>query len=361
MRLGLMFKRGVVGIGLLLIAMTMGCVKGSVLSEKAKARGESLTRAEKPAMRCAPKELAIARAQLEFAQVELRQGALLRANEHMAIAEKSAKYAQGMVGRPECEEDRDGDGIIDTKDKCPDQPEDFDRVDDHDGCPEDQDSDGDGINDSVDRCPNEPEDRDGVEDEDGCPDLTKDRDGDGFLDEVDSCPTKPEDKDGYQDEDGCPDTDNDRDRIPDVVDRCPDEPEDYDGDADEDGCPDIYKRIVIREDRIELKQKVYFAKNKATIMSKSFDLLNEVASALSSRSKIRVRIEGHTDSVGSDSYNQKLSERRAESVRAYLISKGIDGSRMEAEGVGEARPVEPNETRDGREKNRRVEFHIISQ
>ena len=86
---------------LLLIAMTVGCVKGSVLSEKAKARGESLTRAEKPAMRCAPKELAIARAQLEFTRVELRQGALLRANEHMAIAEKSAKYAQGMVGRPE--------------------------------------------------------------------------------------------------------------------------------------------------------------------------------------------------------------------------------------------------------------------
>ncbi|MEE2789615.1 MAG: OmpA family protein [Myxococcota bacterium] len=340
---------------------SFGCVKGAMLAEKTTAMEDKLTASEKPAMKCAPKELATARAQLEFVRLELKQGALLRANEHMAEAERAAKYAQGMTGRPECEDDRDGDGIIDSRDQCPDQPEDFDRVEDQDGCPEDQDTDGDGINDSVDRCPNEPEDRDGVEDDDGCPDLTKDRDGDGFLDEVDGCPDKPEDKDGYQDEDGCPDTDNDKDRIPDVVDRCPDEPEDYDGDADEDGCPDIYKTIVIRDDRIELKQKVYFATDKARILSKSFDLLNEVASALKDRSSIKVRIEGHTDSVGSASYNKTLSLRRAKSVRKYLVKKGIDGSRMAAEGLGEERPIEDNRTSEGRAANRRVEFHIVSQ
>ena len=218
----------------------LGCVKGAVLETKTKTILAKLETVQKPAMRCAPKELAQARAELAFTRLELNQGALLRANDHMNRAERHAKVAQGMAGRPECEDDRDGDGIIDTRDQCPDQPEDFDGNQDGDGCPEDQDTDGDGILDSLDRCPNEPEDKDGVEDGDGCPDLTKDRDGDGFLDEVDSCPDKPEDKDGFEDADGCPDVDNDRDRILDVVDRCPDEPEDYDGDADEDGGPDIY-------------------------------------------------------------------------------------------------------------------------
>ena len=196
----------------------------------------------------------------------------------------------------------------------PREPEDFDGFQDADGCPEDQDTDGDGILDSLDRCPREPEDKDGVEDEDGCPDLTKDRDGDGLLDEVDGCPEKPEDKDGFEDADGCPDTDNDRDRIPDTLDRCPDEPEDYDGDADEDGCPDIYKTIVIREDRIELKQKVYFATNKDEILSRSFPLLNEVAKALGPQNYV---FESKATQTAGRDANKELSERRANSVRRY--------------------------------------------
>lgn len=338
----------------------LGCVKGAVLESKTKETLVKLEKVQKPAMRCAPRELAQARAELAFTRLELSQGALLRANDHMNRAERYAKIAQGMAGRPECEDDRDGDGIIDTKDQCPDQPEDFDGNQDQDGCPEDQDTDGDGILDSLDRCPNEPEDRDGVEDGDGCPDLTKDRDGDGFLDEVDGCPDKPEDKDGFEDADGCPDTDNDRDRILDVVDRCPDEPEDYDGDADEDGCPDIYKTIIIREDKIELKQKVYFATNEDRILSRSFGLLDEVARALNDRQTINVRIEGHTDSVGNEKYNKELSDRRAHAVRQYLMDKGIDGGRMEALGLGEEQPIDDNRTSDGRAANRRVEFHITS-
>ena len=100
----------------------------------------------------------------------------------------------------------------------------------------DKDTDGDGIPDSIDKCPNEPEDKDGFQDEDGCPDP--DNDGDGILDKDDKCPNEPEDKDGFQDEDGCPDPDNDGDGIPDVKDKCPNEPETFNGYQDEDGCPD---------------------------------------------------------------------------------------------------------------------------
>jgi OOP family OmpA-OmpF porin len=134
--------------------------------------------------------------------------------------------------------DRDGDGIKDDVDQCPDDPEDYDQFEDEDGCPE-PDNDRDGILDEDDKCPNIPEDKDGFEDEDGCPEGNKnDRDGDGILDDVDKCPDDPEDFDQFQDEDGCPDPDNDQDGILDVDDLCPNDPEDKDGFEDEDGCPD---------------------------------------------------------------------------------------------------------------------------
>ena len=132
-------------------------------------------------------------------------------------------------------DDRDGDGIPNDPDECPDDPEDFDQFEDEDGCP-DTDNDQDGILDDPDECPNEPEDRDGFEDENGCPDP--DNDQDGILDEPDECPDEPEDEDGFQDRDGCPDPDNDEDGIPDDPDECPDEPEDIDEFEDENGCPD---------------------------------------------------------------------------------------------------------------------------
>src|SRR5262249_37441269 len=117
--------------------------------------------------------------------------------------------------------DRDGDGIPDDEDKCPDQPEDFDGFQDVDGCP-DPDNDKDGILDKDDRCPNSPEDFDGDQDQDGCPEGSDgDRDHDGILDSHDKCPDQPEDRDGFQDADGCPDPDNDNAGIPDVRHQCP--------------------------------------------------------------------------------------------------------------------------------------------
>lgn len=132
--------------------------------------------------------------------------------------------------------DRDGDGVLDTDDACPGDPEDRDDWEDEDGCPE-ADNDGDGMLDGDDPCPNEAEDIDEFQDEDGCPD--RDNDEDGISDGFDSCPNDAEDMDGDRDEDGCPDQDTDRDGIPDATDQCPDEPEDTDGFGDEDGCPEV--------------------------------------------------------------------------------------------------------------------------
>jgi OmpA-OmpF porin, OOP family len=132
--------------------------------------------------------------------------------------------------------DKDRDGIPDYKDKCPDEPEDYDGFQDDDGCP-DPDNDGDGIPDKLDKCPDLAEDFDGFEDDDGCPDLDNDRDG--IPDDKDECPDEPEDFDGYLDKDGCPDNDNDGDGIPDHLDKCPNQAEDFDGFEDDDGCPDL--------------------------------------------------------------------------------------------------------------------------
>ena len=134
-------------------------------------------------------------------------------------ANPDARAFIGIIFEPNIG-DRDGDGIKDDVDKCPDDPEDFDGFQDQDGCP-DPDNDHDGIPDVDDKCPNVPEDKDGFQDEDGCPEGNKnDRDGDGILDDVDKCPDDPEDFDGFQDQDGCPDPDNDHDGIPDVEQIC---------------------------------------------------------------------------------------------------------------------------------------------
>ncbi len=119
--------------------------------------------------------------------------------------------------------------------------------------------------------------------------------------------------------------------------------------------------MVVTQDKIELKQKVFFATAKTVILPRSFPLLNEVAKVLQDRAKIHVRIEGHTDSRGGDGYNMRLSQGRANSVRSYLIRRGIDPGRMQAVGYGETRPIASNRTRAGRAQNRRVEFFITKQ
>jgi outer membrane protein OmpA-like peptidoglycan-associated protein len=275
----------------------------------------------------------------------------------VGVGSPDARAFLGVSWAPEVR-DTDGDGIIDELDQCPLEPEDFDGFQDEDGCP-DLDNDQDGIPDRLDSCPNEPEDFDGFLDEDGCPDP--DNDQDGIPDTQDKCPNQPEDFDGFQDEDGCPDPDNDGDGIPDTIDKCPNEPETYNGFEDQDGCPDE-ALIELKKDFIQIKDKVYFDFNKDTIQPRSFELLNQIAELLKGRPDIgKVLIGGHTDAKGKDLYNLNLSQRRADSVMRYLIDRGVDPSRLKAQGFGRNQPVATNDTEEGREKNRRVEFLILEQ
>lgn len=284
--------------------------------------------------------------------------------------------------------DRDGDGIRDNIDQCPDQPEDMDGFQDEDGCPEldndndgipdskdkcpnvqgtwehqgcpsEGDSDGDGVPDSQDKCPNEPEDIDGFEDDDGCPEL--DNDQDGIRDNLDKCPNDPEDKDGFEDSDGCPDLDNDKDRIPDKLDKCPSEPETYNGVADDDGCPDAERgRVMLTKGKILILDKVYFDTGKATIKPISFDILDAVAATMKGNPQLElVEIQGHADERGNDDANLRLTQARVQSVKDYLVKKGVEEQRLVAHGYGETRPLCDEHNEACWEKNRRVEFIVL--
>ena len=252
--------------------------------------------------------------------------------------------------------DNDNDGIADTVDACPLTPEDIDGFEDKDGCP-DLDNDKDGVLDSKDKCPLQPEDKDGFDDKDGCPDF--DNDQDGLIDTRDRCPDHPEDKDGFEDEDGCPELDNDKDGIVDGVDQCPLDPENVDGFEDKDGCPDN-QVVRISCERLEFKGKIYFASSKAKIRERSYPLLDEIVRTLRRQQDIRlIRIEGHTDDLGSDAYNLKLSDNRAASVLNYLTRGGIAANRLSSQGLGETKPLESNGSSKGRAANRRVDFKIL--
>lgn len=251
--------------------------------------------------------------------------------------------------------DQDEDGIRDSLDKCPTEPEDKDHFEDSDGCP-DLDNDKDGVLDSVDRCPNEAEDRDGFQDEDGCPDA--DNDQDGFIDLVDQCPNEPEDKDGFQDTDGCPDLDNDKDGIPDKEDLCPNEPETVNGYADHDGCPDA-NQIRVMGDKIVLDDRVYFMMNSHEIRSMSFALLERLAKLIKEHPEyVHIEIQGHTDERGPAEYNQKLSQDRADAVMEFLVKNGVKADRLTAKGFGQTKPLVAERTDAAYEMNRRVEIEI---
>ncbi|MGZ3457205.1 MAG: OmpA family protein, partial [Archangium sp.] len=238
--------------------------------------------------------------------------------------------------------DSDGDGIPDSRDQCPTVAEDLDGFQDSDGCP-DPDNDGDGIADGEDQCPNSAGDKA----HGGCGDS----DGDGVPDGQDLCPFMAGPK-GY---DGCPDTDGDE--VPDNVDKCPDQS----GTPEADGCPiDNPPLVVVESDRIRIKGNILFETGSANIQKQSLKLLDEVAIVLERNPELGpVLIEGHTDNVGSDTLNLSLSQRRAQSVMDYLVSKGIEARRLRAKGFGEAKPIATNATPLGRAKNRRVEFRLI--
>jgi OOP family OmpA-OmpF porin len=268
--------------------------------------------------------------------------------------------------------DDDGDGIPDALDSCPLRAEDRDGFQDTDGCP-DPDNDGDDVLDVDDACPNQvgpverkgcpsPDgDKDGVaDDEDKCPTEPgpasrrgcpeKDTDQDGVMDDVDACPSEA----GPKERAGCPVRDRDEDGVENDLDKCPDER----GVPENGGCPPKKNELVVlTREKVEIKDRVYFATAKSQILPKSFGLLDQVADVLKNHDEIpNVTVEGHTDSQGTRASNLKLSQARAEAVRTYLIKKGVAALRLKAAGFGPDRPVEPNLTEAGRSKNRRVEF-----
>jgi OOP family OmpA-OmpF porin len=304
----------------------LGCSQSAVLRGRIAGLTQDVENAEKNgAMRCAPRELALAKSHLRFASTELDQGQMSNAEAHLGIAEPNAHAALDQSPPDRCAERQ----IIETK--------------------EDPDTDHDHIPDSRDQCVLEPEDVDGYLDEDGCPDP--DNDSDGIPDAVDKCPNKPEDFDGFQDADGCPDPDNDNDTVLDVDDFCPNTPGQPGGSRP--GCPGL---IVVTAKEIRITQQIHFEFNKATIRAESFPILDAVQSVLTTNEGMTLEIQGHTDNVGSGPYNLKLSQARADSVRTYLVNHGIDGSRLKSVGYGLTQPIVPNTTDANRALNRRVQF-----
>lgn len=369
----------------------LACVTGGQLRERARVVEDDVAAARKSnAATCAPRDLAIAEANLRFTQLELEAGDSFRAAEHLELAQSAAKSA--VAASRDCGpvkvlirekappppaptapkvalKDSDGDGVPDIDDLCPDVPgvkenrgcplsadrdgdgvpDDIDRCPDKPGpkenfgCPLDRD--GDGLNDDVDKCPDEP----GPKENQGCPD--KDSDGDGVVDRKDACPNVP----GPAENGGCPWADRDGDGVPDKDDKCPDVP----GPKDNQGCPRKQTLIVVRADRIELKQQIRFAPNKSTILPPSFPLLRQIAQALVDAPAVRFRVEGHTDNVGKLDANMKLSQGRADAVKEFLVKQGVPAEQVVAEGYGPTRPIASNATKAGKAANRRVEFRKI--
>jgi len=127
--------------------------------------------------------------------------------------------------------------------------------------------------------------------------------------------------------------------------------------------PEPQKRVEVRDNQIVINEKVQFEYNSAKILEVSHSLLDEVAKVIKEHPQIkRIEVQGHASAEGSDDYNLKLSDKRAKAVMKYLTGKaGIDKAMLQAKGLGETVPIADNETEDGKEKNRRVEFHILEQ
>jgi len=261
--------------------------------------------------------------------------------------------------------DGDRDGFKDSVDKCPTvagvAP---------DGCPP-PDTDGDGKDDLVDKCifvpspepdgcPPPDTDKDGILDRDdkcidvpgvppnGCPDLDPDKDG--FDASRDMCPDMPGPVNG------CPD--GDADGIADKDDKCPQEPETKNGYQDTDGCPDELPKAIKKY--VGTIAGITFALDSAMIKPSSFATLNGAVKVMKDYPELRIEISGHTDNTGTDEHNDKLSDGRAASVKAYLVEKGIEESRIVSKGYGSKKPVADNKNEKGRSANRRIEFMLLT-
>jgi len=234
------------------------------------------------------------------------------------------------VVKPEPPKDRDGDGVLDADDKCPDVK----GLAAFSGCP---DTDGDGITDAEDNCPTVA----GLAKYKGCP--IPDTDKDGINDEADKCPTVP----GVARYQGCPIPDTDGDGINDEEDKCPTEK----GIAANNGCPTL-------EDFSFNPKAVQFITGSAQLTAKAKAELDKGANILTEHSTLNVTINGYTDITGKPATNLALSKKRAESVKAYWVKKGVSANRLTANGYGIENPIADNKTAAGRTKNRRVEFKV---
>ncbi len=321
-----------------------------------------------------------------------------------AVGTPDARVILAVGWEPSLVHDRDKDGLLDPVDACVSAAEDVDGFKDGDGCPE-ADNDDDGIVDAADRCALLPEDKDGFEDDNGCPD--DDNDSDGILDDQDLCRDVAEDRDGWMDEDGCVDattrvdvvvTSSDGRDLPDAklelgttrlaavrsvevapgtvtfraraLDHADAETNVFvvDGPpvridlvlkAVPPSPPSKAEPVVVTREKITFYDTIRFDTNKATIKKASFALLDSIAAAMVAHPELtRVRVEGHTDDVGDDVKNLKLSQARAESVRAYLVKQGVAEGRLVAMGLGETRPLVASKKPADRERNRRVELVI---
>ncbi|MFZ5889524.1 MAG: OmpA family protein [Myxococcota bacterium] len=243
---------------------------------------------------------------------------------------------------PPPEADADSDGVPDKSDKCVQAAGPA-----PDGCPPPADADSDGIDDERDSCPTEAGPAPS-----GCPE--KDADHDCVPLPVDRCPNEQ-----ATTPDGCPDPDADHDGVQGAADQCPKEPETKNAFQDDDGCPDTLPAKIQKFSGVIAG--IEFDTGKATIRAISRTTLDEAASVLKEFPNLRISIQGHTDNVGPREKNVALSGERADSVKAYLVGKGIDSDRIETKGIGPDQPIADNKDGAGRQKNRRIEFKLLSQ
>ncbi len=230
--------------------------------------------------------------------------------------------------------DTDGDGIIDSEDACPDVA----GIAALKGCP---DADGDGVTDAEDDCPNVA----GLAALKGCPDTDKD----GVADKDDKCPSVA----GPKENAGCPWPDTDKDGVADKDDACPD----VAGPASNKGCPEVTAEAM-SSIKVEARS-IYFNSGKATFKTADVPArLDAISGIVKNYPNASFVIEGHTDSDGSDAFNQKLSEDRANAVKDALIARGISASKLTAVGYGESKPVATNKTAAGKAQNRRTEVTL---
>ena len=247
-----------------------------------------------------------------------------------------------------CPMDSDGDGVYDGIDQCPGTPNKA-KVD-ATGCPID--SDGDGIPDGIDKCPDTPT---GAQvDAFGCP---IDSDGDGVPDGIDQCPNTP--MGAIIDSRGCP-IDSDGDGVPDGIDQCPDTPANTQ--VDPRGCPMTEEARILLDTGTLVLRDIQFEVNSAQLKTTSFPALEKVGTILAQWPDLKLEVGGHTDSSGDAEYNRELSLKRAQSVADYIRDTypTITDDQMEVKGYGEEQPIATNETREGKAKNRRVEFKVLN-